>query len=286
MSNATSPDPRINAYRRDLADITLSAVVKAERYVEPTLRQCVRGVVPLLEAPRADAKQVSQIRYGEFVDVFEVRKDGFIWVQNRSDRYVGYMPAIDELSEEIADLSTRVAVLQTFIYPEPNLKAPPVDEVTLGSYVRFRKQVKGFAELADGGYIFAKHLAPATDMKTPDYVFTAGRLLGVPYLWGGRTPKGIDCSGLVQLSLELASIDVPRDSDQQRVALGHELPCHWRDFAWKRGDIVFFPGHVGFMTGIDHLIHASAFDMKVTVEPLLDVVARGVNITAMGRLQK
>jgi cell wall-associated NlpC family hydrolase len=284
MKNSSALDPRVNAYRRDLADATLSAVVKAERYVEPQLRQCVRGIVPLLEAPREDAKQISQIRYGEFVDVFEERDDGFRWVQNRSDRYVGYLPPLEELSEEIADLSTRVHALQTFIYPEPDVKAPPIDEVTLGSYVRARKKVKDFIELADGGYIFARHVMPAAEMKAPDYVFTAGRMLGVSYLWGGRTPKGIDCSGLVQLSLEMAGIDVPRDSDQQRVAVGHDLPCHWRDFAWKRGDIVFFPGHVGFMTGVDHLIHASGYDMKVVVEPLLDVVGRRNPITGMGRL--
>jgi cell wall-associated NlpC family hydrolase len=283
MKTTGTLDPRINAYRRDLADTTLSGVVNAERYVEGQLRQCVRGVVPLLEAPKADAKQVSQIRYGEFLDVFEEREDGYRWVQNRSDRYVGYLPPV-ELSEEIADLSNRVHVLRTFIYSEPDIKSPPIDEVTLGSYVRVRKKVKECVELADGGYIFAKHVVPPDEMKAPDYVFTAGRLLGVPYLWGGRTPKGTDCSGLVQLSLEMAGIDIPRDSDQQRATVGRDLPCHWRDVSWKRGDIVFFVGHVGIMTGPDHIIHASGHDMKVVVEPLLDVVGRRNPINGIGRL--
>jgi cell wall-associated NlpC family hydrolase len=284
MSNpGISLDPRINAFRPDLADLTLKNVVTANRYAEPVIRQCVRGLLPLLEAPKADAKQVSQIRYGEFLDMFERRGDGFAWVQNRADRYVGYIPADGALSEEIAALSHRVGVLETFIYPEPDLKSPPIDELTFGSFVRLGDPKKDFIKLASGGYVFNKHIYAAPDLETSDYVFTAGRLLNRPYLWGGRTPKGIDCSGLVQLALWLAGIEAPRDSDQQREAFGQPLTNHWRDHAWKRGDLVFFPGHVGIMTNNADMIHASAFDMKVVVEPLYDVVVRGNEILAAGR---
>jgi cell wall-associated NlpC family hydrolase len=251
--------------------------------VEPVIRQCVRGLLPLLESPSLDARQVSQIRYGEFLDVFEVREDGFAWVQNRTDRYVGYIPADGALSEEIASLSYRIGVLQTFVYPQPDLKTPPMDELTYGSFVRLDEAKNGFQKLASGGYVFAKHVLPAAEAETEDYVFTAGRLLNVPYLWGGRTPKGIDCSGLVQLALGLASIEAPRDSDQQREAFGQPLVDHWRDCAWQRGDLVFFPGHVGIMTNTADMIHASAFDMKVVVEPLYDVVMRGNEVLAAGR---
>lgn len=282
MSNA-GLDPRINAFRPDLADLTLRASVAAADYAEPVLRQCVRGLLPLLAEPHVDAKQVSQIRYGEFLDVFETRKDGFAWVQNRRDRYVGYIPANDAFSDEIGDLSQRVSALSTFVYPEPSIKAPPMDELTLGSFVRFVGQEGDFKQLPNGGFVFAKHIVAADAIETPDYVFTAGRMINVPYLWGGRTPKGLDCSGLVQLALDLAGIEAPRDSDQQREAFGQALPDHWRDMAWKRGDIVFFPGHVGFMTNTSDLIHASAYDMKVVVEPLYDVVMRGNEVIAMGR---
>ena len=281
--SAVALDPRINVFRPDLADVSLQNQVKATRYVEPALKQCVRGLLPLLASPDPNARQVSQIRYGEFLDVFEMRKDGFAWVQNRTDRYVGYLPAEGAFNEQIADLSNRINVLRTFIYPEPDIKSPPVDELTLGSYVKLADREKEFHRLAGGGYVFAKHVAPAESMLTPDYVFTAGRLLNVPYLWGGRSPKGIDCSGLVQLALELAGIDAPRDSDLQREAFGKPLSHHWRDMPWHRGDIVFLPGHVGFMTNPDDLVHASAFDMKVVVEPLADIVARGNEILAAGR---
>ena len=284
---AATLDTRLHAFRPDLADASLRDSVTAARYVEPVIRQCVRGVVPLLAAPDMAAKQVSEIRYGEFLDVFELPgtgKEGFAWVQNRSDHYVGYLPFVEALSEKIADLSSRISALRTFVYPEPDVKAPPMDELTLGSYVKLGPDEAGFRKLASGGYVFAKHAAPANEVLADDYVFTAGRMLNTPYLWGGRTPRGIDCSGLVQLSLEMAGIDCPRDSDQQREAFGKPLPCHWRDMPWKRGDIVFFdPSHIGLMTGPDHLIHANGHHMLVTVEPIFDVVMRGVEIAAVGR---
>jgi cell wall-associated NlpC family hydrolase len=287
MSRTQTLDPRIHAFRPDLADASLRDSVAAARYVEPVIRQCVRGVVPLLAAPAPNARLVSEVRYGEFLDVFELPgtgKGGFAWVQNRADHYVGYMPFVEALSEKIADLSSRISALRTFVYPQPDLKSPPVDELTLGSFVRIGPEEAGFRKLTSGGYIFAKHTAPATEMVVGDYVFTAGRLLHTPYLWGGRTPRGIDCSGLVQLSLELAGIECPRDSDMQREAFGKPLPCHWRDMPWRRGDIVFFePAHVGFMTGPDHIIHANGHVMQVMVEPLFDLVMRGVEIVAFGR---
>jgi hypothetical protein len=276
-------DPRIHAFRPDLADLALRDIVAAARYVEPVIRQCIRGVVPLLSSPREDSRLVSQIRYGEFLDVFEEEVNGFTWVQSRTDRYVGYIPSSNVLSEHIADLSKRINVLRTFVYPEPSIKVPPVDELTFGSYVGLIGSEGQFHQLASGGFVFARHVIPAVPSMTADYVFTAGRLLKVPYLWGGRTPQGIDCSGLVQLSLEIAGYECPRDSDQQREVFGRPLPVHWRDMPWKRGDLVFFDGHVGIMTNSTSIIHASGHDMEVVVEPLFDVVMRGTEILAMGR---
>lgn len=282
----SKPDPRVNAFRPDLADIALSNVVEATRFTEPMMRQCVRGLIPLLEKPASDSQQISQIRYGEFLDVFEFRDDGFAWVQNRTDRYVGYLPLVDGLSEEIADLQNRIPVLTTFVYPEPTIKSLPIDELTLGSYVKLIGNKGDFVELASGGYLFSKHVTTTDAALVSDYVFTAGRLLNIPYLWGGRTPKGLDCSGLVQLVLELAGLDCPRDSDQQRESFGNPLPVHWRDMAWNRGDLVFFKGHVGIMTDATCILHASAFDMKVVVEPLDNLVLRGHDVLAYGRPSK
>jgi len=276
-----SPDPRTHVFRPDLADLTLRNQVEAENYVEPALRQCLRGVVPMLNAPRDGATLISQICYGEFVDVFETRADGYAWVQNRADHYVGYIPADAAIGESIAMLSNRVTALRTYVYAQPSIKTPLIDELTLGSFVTLGASVDQFWELASGGFVFADHIALADQAIERDYVFTAGRLLHVPYLWGGRTPQGIDCSGFVQLCLSLAGIDVPRDSDLQREALGKPLEAHWRDYGWKRGDVVFFPGHVGIMTGGDSLFHANAHTMDVTVELLADVVGRGNDVLAV-----
>ncbi len=280
-------DPRTHAIRPDLADASLREAVQATRYADAVIRHCVKGVVPLLAAPDPKAKRVSEIRYGEFLDVFELpegNKSGFAWVQNRSDHYVGYIADVEVLNENIVDLSSRISVLRTFVYPEPDMKSPPIDELTIGSYVQLGPDEKGYRRLSSGGYVFAKHAVAAGEIIDNDYVFTAGRMLNVPYLWGGRTPKGIDCSGLVQLALEIAGFECPRDSDQQREAFGKPLPHHWRDMPWRRGDIVFFePNHVGIMTGPEQIIHANGHHMQVTAEPLFDLVMRGVEIVAAGQ---
>jgi cell wall-associated NlpC family hydrolase len=286
MNSTAQLDPRLHAFRPDLADQTLQHTVAATRYVEPVIRQCIKGVVPLMASPEPGARQVSEIRYGEFLDVFELPQDaksGFAWVQNRNDHYVGYLGDADALSEKIADLSSRISALRTYVYPEPDVRSHPVDELTLGSYVLLGAQEGRFRKLQGGGYVFDAHTAPANSIIASDYIFTAGRMLHVPYLWGGRTPRGIDCSGLVQLVLDIAGFECPRDSDQQLAAFGAPLPVHWRDMSWHRGDVVFFPGHVGIMTGPDSIIHANAHSMDVNVEPLFDVVMRGAEILGSGR---
>lgn len=276
-------DPRINAVRSDLADVSLRMQVEADRYVEPYIRQCVRGVVPLLVEPGEGAKKISEIRYGEVLDVFEERGDGFAWVQNRSDRYVGYIRSVNVLSDELTSFSNRINELSTYVYAEPDVRAAVMDRITLGAYVSVVGEVGGFNKLSSGGYIFSSHITTTENAKELDYVYTAGRLLNTPYLWGGRTPFGIDCSGLVQLVLDMADIECMRDVDEQREMFGSPLPVHWRDFKWKRGDLVFFHGHVGIMTDHEHVIHASTHAMKVTVEPLVELVLRGKEIIAMGR---
>jgi len=283
MSQKVELDPRVNAFRTDLADLVLKPFVTAEKYVESSIHQCVCGIAPLLQAPDEKAPRVSEIRYGEFVDLLEKRKDGFAWVQNRNDRYVGYIRAEGALNEAIAALMNRVIVLHTFVYEEPSLKAPVQDRLTLGSFVSLDGEEGDFYPLASGGYIFKKHVAPTDEAQTLDYVFTAGQLLGVPYLLGGRTALGLDCSSLVQLALDMAGIDAPRDADQQQELFGHPLPCHWRDVVWKRGDLVFFEKHVGIMTDHEHLIHADSHAMQVVVEPLEEIMLRKQVILAAGR---
>ncbi len=282
MIASVNLDPRVNAFRPDLADVSLRAFVKAKRYAEPSLYQCVRGIVPLWAAPSPDAARLSEIRYGEFLDVLELRDDGFAWAQNRNDRCVGYIDAEGTLSQTIAAMMNRVSALATFVYIQPDLKSSVLDRLTLGSFVSLDGEAGNFYPLASGGFVFKGHVAPADEVLCRDYVFTAGQLLGAPYLWGGRSPLGFDATGFVQFVLDVAGIDSPRYLDQQRELFGHPLPCHWKDVMWRRGDLVFFEDHVGIMASCDHLVHASLERMLVIAEPLAQVVDSGRKIVAAG----
>ncbi|MGE4351208.1 MAG: NlpC/P60 family protein [Bdellovibrionales bacterium] len=285
MTETTELDPRFNAYRPDLADISLKAFVKADRYTASTFHQCVRGVVPVYEKPDVKSHRLTEVRYGDFMDVFEEREDGFAWVQSRVDRFVGYIRSEGTINEAIAALMNRVSALQTFVYAEPDRNAAVLDRLTLGSYVSLDGESGDFYPLASGGYIFKKHVAPTDEVFCADYVFTAGQLLSTPYLQGGRTPLGVDAAGLLFFALDLAGIETPRDLAQQRETFGLPLPCHWRDVIWTRGDLVFFgsPFHAGIMTCHDHIIHADPERMIVTVQPLEQLVRRGHQLIAAGR---
>lgn len=283
MTQLIDLDPRVNAFRPDLADVSLRPFVRAKKFVEPTLHQCVRGVVPLWASPERAGARISEFRYGEFLDVLEIRKDGMAWVQNRNDRTVGYIESKGTLSQTIAAMMNRVSVLHTFVYAQADSKATVLDRLTLGSFVSLDGEAGDFYPLASGGFIFKKHVAPTDEVQCKDIIFTAGQLLNVPYLQGGRTALGVDASGLVQWALDIAGIDSPRHADQQRELFGFPMPCHWRDVIWKRGDLIFFAdGHVGLMANSENLIHADPFHMQVTVEPLALVVARGHTIMAAG----
>ena len=272
------PDPRINPYRPDLAAAHLEGLVQAERFVEGVPCQLRTGFATVKAQPDFEARQTTQALFGETVTIYE-EHDGWVWGQIESDGYVGYL-RLDTLWGETPAPTHRVSAIRTFLFPEPDLKSPTLDVLSLTSRVAVIGEKNGFAELEQGGWVFMKHLAGLDDVA-PDYVATARKLTGVPYLWGGKTSMGLDCSGLVQIALDAAGLSVPRDSDQQAQAIGEAVA----DFgALRRGDIVFFPGHVGIMTGPDLLLHANAFHMMVTEEPLTEVVARGAQVTGVRRL--
>ena len=272
------PDPRINPYRPDLAAAHLEGLVQAERFIEGVPCQLRTGFATVKAQPDFEARQTTQALFGETVTVYE-EHDGWVWGQIETDGYVGYL-RLDTLWGETPVPTHRVSAIRTFLFPEPDLKSPTLDVLSLTSRVAVIGETNGFAELEQGGWVFMKHLAEL-DEVAPDYVATARKLTGVPYLWGGKTSMGLDCSGLVQIALDAASVPVPRDSDQQAQSIG-EAVADTGDL--RRGDIVFFPGHVGIMTGPERLLHANAFHMMVTEEPLADVVARGAQITGVRRI--
>ena len=270
MADSTPLDRRLHAYRPDLADARLRGQVEASRFVAGELRQVRAAILPVRRGSGEQHALDTEALFGELLTVFAIEQ-GWAWVQLERDRYVGYVPAAG-LSREVSAPTHRVRALATFVYPEPDMKRPPRLALSLNAEVTAVPEDATFLRLATGGYVVARHLAEI-GQHAPDPVAVAARFVGVPYLWGGRTRIGVDCSGLVQLGFEAAGIACPRDSDLQQTAnLGRDLPVDPPGLA--RGDLVFWPGHVGLMLDAATLLHANAHHMAVVAEPLASVVAR------------
>lgn len=262
-------DRRVTPARPDLADERLRGAVPADRYVSARRARIAAPVAPVRRRPAADAPLDTEALLGEAVRVYDER-DGFAWVQLEGDSYVGYVPGT-ALADEVPAPTHRVCAIRTFIYPGADLKLPPVAFLSLGAGVATAgPSERGYVGLATGGHVWAAHLAPL-ETSEPDYVATAERLVGVPYLWGGKSSLGIDCSALVQLSLAASGIAAPRDSDQQEVGIGQDISP---DTPLRRGDLVFWKGHVGLMMDAERLLHANGYHMAVASEPLAAAIAR------------
>ena len=275
-------DPRITAARPDLAALSLKGKVQAARFAAGEPRVVIDTAAPLRRAPRHDAALDTEALYGERVTVFDIDGEGWAWGQLDSDGYVGYLPANALVAP--ADAPThRVSAPRTFLYAQPDIKTPPLEPLSFGSLVAVKRGEGGFA-LTERGAIFAKHLAPLAT-REPDIATTAQKFIGTPYLWGGRTSLGLDCSALVQLSLAAAGIFCPRDSDMQERALGAPVSLEQA----RRGDLVFWKGHVGIIFDADSLIHANAFHMAVAVEPLANAIERiaalGTRVSSVRRIK-
>lgn len=268
MTSEPPRDPRRTPARADLAAASLQGLVAAPRYVDGEVRRVAVPVAPLRRRPAGDAPLETQALLGETVRVFDEDGEGWSWVQLEADGYVGYLP-----SEALVPLGPtpthRVSALRTFLFPGPDIKLPPREALVLGSPVVVSALSGAFAVTPDG-FLPAVHLSEL-GTREADFVAVAARFLGVPYLWGGRTPLGIDCSGLVQTALAMAGVAAPRDSDMQEAELGAEVPP---GAPVRRGDLLFWPGHVAIAEGPDTLLHANAFHMAVAREPFAGAIAR------------
>lgn len=262
---STILDRRITAYRPDLAASHLRGQVEARAFAEPQAMRVVAPSAPVRREPRPDAPLDTEALCGELVQVYE-RHEGWAWGQLAGDGYVGYLPD-EALRLEAGAPTHRVAALRTFLYPGPSIKLPPLAALSLGAEVTVVEMAGDFAVLADGGHLFRRHLVPL-DRTQPDFVAVAERFLGVPYLWGGKTSLGLDCSGLTQLALGAAGIAAPRDSDQIEASIGQPVPFDDSLDGLRRGDLVFWKGHVGILTDPDTLLHANGYTMDVHREPL------------------
>ncbi|NGO52015.1 C40 family peptidase [Allomesorhizobium camelthorni] len=271
----TARDARLHAFRPDLADDRLRGEVAAERFVAGQPARIVAAVADIRKAPAPDAGVNTQALFGADVRVFE-RAAGWAWIQAESDGYVGYVVET-ALGVREAEPTHLVAAPRSFVYPGPDLKFPRTGELSMGSAVA----VTGYAEtrgtryalLSSGEALVAGHLRPIGEAAT-DYVAVAETLLYTPYLWGGVSGFGIDCSGLVQLAMRMAGRNVLRDTDMQAESIGAPVEPGPGFSRLRRGDLVFWKGHVAIMTDAENTIHANGHTMLVSRERLSDAIDR------------
>jgi len=265
-------DPRLNAYRPDLADIALKDRVKAKKFVQGKKMRISTPVANIYAKQGCEDSIISQLLMGDDVLLFDHKND-FSFIQSLKDRYVGYVET-KNLNTEKEILTHYVSTRSTFLYPRADLKSVPLQALSLGTkitiveFITSRDLCYGLTQ--KGHAIVARHISQL-NQKPDDFVTIAEMLLHTPYLWGGTSSFGIDCSGLVQLSLAICGIQVLRDSDMQCETIGYILTKQ-ETKNLQRGDLVFWPGHVAIMQNYEKTIHANGKTMDVASQYLSNII--------------
>ena len=239
--------------------------------------QVTAGVAAVRETPAPDGRLATQALHGEIVDV--LREQGeFGLVQCRRDRYCGWV-TMEALSAPLLQPTHKVSSSKTHCYSEPDLKSAPRFLLSHGARLSVSGREGDWLYSDRGGWVHTRHVVPMEFLED-DPVVVAERFLGTPYLWGGRESLGLDCTGLTQQAFEAVGVILPRDSDMQFAWTGDDIPDWRAPNVLRRGDLVFWKGHVGIMTDADHLLHANAWHMAVAVEPLESAITRIANYYA------
>jgi len=278
-------DPRLTPARPDLAAKYLEGKVKAARFVAGEAFEITDGIAPVRMAPSSDAELMTQALKGEQATIYDRNGEGWAWGQLGRDGYVGWLPD-SSLARPQAAPTHKVTAIRTFAFPGPSIKLPPSNTLVMGSLMTVTGESGAFAVTREGWHVPQGHLGDPDRFET-DFVEVAERFVGTPYLWGGKSSFGIDCSGLVQIALNAAGTGCPRDSDMQQQGLGRDIDLAQADNL-QRGDLIFWKGHVAIARDATTIVHANAHHMATTIESTRDAIARikaaGSEIAAIKRL--
>jgi len=266
-----SRDPRLTPARPDLAAKYLEGKVEAARFITGEEFEIFDGIAPMRRDPFSGAALDTQALKGERVTVYDRTDEGWAWGQLQGDGYVGWLPDL-ALYRPGPEPTHKVTALRTFAFPGPSIKLPPVDTLPLGARIAVVRVQDSFAVTSEGHYLPQQHLRPV-DVFEQDFVAVAERFVGTPYLWGGKSSLGIDCSGLVQVALSASGTGCPRDSDMQESGLGRTLSAAETSHL-QRGDLIFWKGHVAIARDATTIVHANAHHMATAIENTRDAIAR------------
>lgn len=261
-------DKRTTPIRGDLADIKLAGKLFAPHYAVPMLRTGIAPVTEIHAEPHLSSMPVSALMHGEEFAVLDVAGE-WAWGYCLHDDYLGYLRFAD-LGDDFTATHV-VSAPATLLVTQPSIKAPVLARYPMGAQIVCGEPSECGKFLAcEGGWLPTAHLSePGKVEGSPADL--AEKLVGVPYSWGGCSGDALDCSGLVQLVFGLLGVNAPRDADMQQAGFGEELGAGDK---LQRGDLVFFPGHVGIMADGANLIHANGAAMAVSIEPLAAAAAR------------
>lgn len=280
MNDISTLDRRLHAFRDDLADKRLKDQVNAAQYVDGADNVVCAPTAPIHRHPDASSTMETEALMGEIFTVFD-QSEGWCWGQLKSDNYVGYMPAGSLVSNSTAvSTNAQIIVQRSFVYPKAELRDPPLMQLTMNARLHAagtaetRGTLYQFVTLPDGrkGAVIARHIqSPETHEE--DWVSMAEQFLHVPYLWGGRSSIGLDCSALVQISRQTVGKPTLRDSDMQG-KMGQKLELTSDFSGLQRGDLIFWPGHVAIMLDATNILHCNGYHMATEIEPLAQAEAR------------
>lgn len=269
-------DPRLTPARADLAAESLRGKVDSKKYSKGNPAEVIVGISPLYRDPDHNAPRETELLFGEEVTVYDAQ-NGWAWVQNKTDNYVGYTPH-KNLGDPQGARTHIISALRTYIFSDPDIKSRPLGLISMNSKIQGEIYQEKFIKCTNGGFICAHHT-----IKTPhsdqDFVNIAEQFMGTPYLWGGRSSLGLDCSALVQNSLALCGNAIPRDTDMQEKAVGNKIATDLKVTSLQRGDLVFWKGHVAIMQNSEDIVHANGTWMCVSSDNVYDFSERIFNET-------